>query len=53
MFLLCFISYLRAIFKYKPSGAYNRRVDLTEGFCVASLGGLYFEGLIFGILRYR
>ena len=26
--------------------------DLTEGFCVTSLGGLYLEGLIFGILRY-
>ena len=25
--------------------------DLAEGFC-AGLGGLYMEGLIFGILRY-
>ena len=45
-FLLCFIVYLRAISNYKASGAYVRRV-----FCVTSLGGLYMEGLIFGILR--
>ena len=37
-------------------GAYIRRGDLTEGFCVTILGayiwrGLYMEGLIFGILR--
>ena len=38
--------------KYLPR-AYIQRVDLTEGdFCVTSLGGLYIEGLIFGILRY-
>ena len=35
-----------------PRGAYIWRGDLTEGFCVAGLGGLYMEGLIFGILRY-
>ena len=35
-----------------PPGAYIRRSDLTEGFCVTILGGLYLEGLIFGILRY-
>ena len=33
-------------------GAYIWRGDLTESFCVTSLGGLYLEGLIFGILRY-
>ena len=33
-------------------GAYIWRGDLTEGFCVTGLGGLYLEGLIFGILRY-
>ena len=38
-------------------GAYIRRGELTEGFCVTILGfyiwrGLYMEGLIFGILRY-
>ena len=31
-------------------GAYIWRGDLTEGFCVTGLGGLYLEGLIFGIL---
>ena len=31
-------------------GAYIRRGNLMEGFCVTSLGGLYMEGLIFGIL---
>ena len=50
-FLLCFILNLRAIYKYKPPGAYIWRGDLTEGFCVTGLGGLYLEGLIFGILR--
>ena len=45
--------YLRAISKYKPpvglmfGGAIQRRV-----YCVSGLGGLYLEGLIFGILRY-
>ena len=32
-------------------GAYIWRGDLTQGFCITSLGGLYLEGLIFGILR--
>ena len=35
-----------------PRGAYIWRGDLTEGFCITALGGLYLEGLIFGILRY-
>ena len=35
-----------------PRWAYIWRGDLTEGFCVIGLGGLYMEGLIFGILRY-
>ena len=35
-----------------PWGAYIWRGDLTEGFCVTGLGGLYLEGLIFGILGY-
>ena len=35
-----------------PRGAYIWRGDLTEDFCVTCLGGLYLEGLIFGILRY-
>ena len=29
-----------------PQGAYIWRGDLTEGFCVMSLRGLYLEGLI-------
>ena len=51
-FLLCISLYLRAISKYKtPGGLY------LEGpfngwvfFCITSLGGLYLEGLIFGII---
>ena len=35
-----------------PPGAYIWRGDLTEGFLRYELGGLYLEGLIFGILRY-
>ena len=35
-----------------PRGAYIRRDDLMEVFCITILGGLYLEGLIFGILRY-
>ena len=34
-----------------PQEAYFWRGDLTEGFCVTGLGGLYLEGLIFEILR--
>ena len=33
-------------------GAYIWRGDLTEGFLRYRFGGLYLEGLIFGILRY-
>ena len=37
--------YSRTNSKYKPpQGAYIRRSDLTEGFCVIILGGLYFGG---------
>ena len=50
MFLLCFILCFKAIFKHKTPGAYIRKDDLTEGFYVKSLGGLYLEGRIFGIL---
>ena len=35
-----------------PWGAYIWRGDLTEGFLRYRFGGLYLEGLIFGILRY-
>ena len=54
-FLLCFIfSYIsRQFSKYKSPGAYIRRGDLTEGFCVTSLaffwggGGVIFGGAFF------
>ena len=35
-----------------PRGAYIWRGDLTEGFLRYEFGGLFLEGLIFGILRY-
>ena len=37
---------------YKPPGVYIWRGDSTEGFLRYRFGGLYLEGLIFGILRY-
>ena len=36
-----------------PRGAYIWRGDLTEGFRVISLGGLYLEGLIHGGAYFR
>ena len=36
-----------------PRGAYIRRDDLAEGFCVTILGGLYLEGLIHGGAYFR
>ena len=36
-----------------PRGAYIWRGDLTEGFCVTVLGGLYLEGLIPGGVYFR
>ena len=36
-----------------PRGAYIWRGDLTEGFYVTSLGGLYLEGLIHGGAYFR
>ena len=44
LFLPCFIFYLRAIFKYKPPGAYIGRGDLTEGFLCYEFGALTFGG---------
>ena len=35
-----------------PRGAYIRRGNLTKGFLRYDFGGLYLEGLIFGILRH-
>ena len=37
---------------YKPPRAYIWRGDLTEGLLRHDFGGLYLDGLIFGILRY-
>ena len=34
-------------------GAYTWRGDLTEGFCITSLGGLYLEGLMHGGAYFR
>ena len=51
-FLLCFTLYSRAIFLISTRGAYIWRGDLTEGFLRHGIGGLYLEGLIFGILGY-
>ena len=42
-FLLCFTLYLKAIFQVQASAG---------GLFVDQFGGLYLEGLIFGILRY-
>ena len=56
-FLLCFTLYLRAIFRVHPPGGRGEGLYL-EGqfnggfFCVTGFGGLYMEGLIFGISRY-
>ena len=36
-----------------PQGAYIQRGDLTEGFCITILGGLYVEGLIHGGAYFR
>ena len=36
-----------------PGGAYIRRGNLTEGFCVTSSRGLYLEGLIHGGAYFR
>ena len=50
----CFTLYLRAISEYKPpGGAYIWRGDLTEGYCVKSLGCLYLEGLLHGGAYFR
>ena len=51
---VCFTLYLRAIFQVQaPGGLIFGGANLTEGFSRYRIGGggLYFEGLIFGILR--
>ena len=42
LFLLYFIFYFRAISKYKLTGPFIRRGDLTEGFLRYDTGGLIF-----------
>ena len=59
LFLLCFTLYLRAISKYKPLGGLYLEGRFNGGFFALPVWGayiwrgLYMEGLIFGILRYR
>ena len=48
-FLVCFTLHLRAIFLVQAPGG---RDNVTDGFFVTSLGGLYLEGLIIAILQY-
>ena len=56
----CLTLYYRTISKYKPQvragggegGLYLEGRFNGGFFCVTSLGGLYLERLIFGILRY-
>ena len=51
-FLLCFTLYLRAISKYKPPGGLYKEGRFNGRlFALEVWGGLYLEGLIFGILR--
>ena len=52
-FLLCFTLYLRLISKYKPPGGLYSEGRFHGRLFMLSLGGLYIEGLIFGILRIR
>ena len=54
-YLLCFTLCLRAISKYKPPGGLYLESRFNGGFFALRVwggGGLYLEGLIFGILRY-
>ena len=48
--LLCFREQIPGT---SPRGSYIRRGDLTEGFCVTILRGLYLEGLIHGGAYFR
>ena len=57
--LLCFTLYLRAISKYKPPGGLYLKGRFNGGFFALRVWGayiwrgLYMEGLIFRILRYK
>ena len=55
-FLLCFTLYLRAIFQVQAPGGLYLEWRFNGGFFAPPVwegrgGGLYMEGLIFGILR--
>ena len=53
-FLLCLTSVFEGNFpNTNPRGAYIRKGDLMEGFCVTGLGGLFLEGLIHGGAYFR
>ena len=53
-FLLCFTLYLRVIFQVQvPGGLYLEGRFNGGFFWVTGLGGLYLDGLIFGILLYQ
>ena len=54
VFALFYFVNLRAVSKFKPLGGlifWGGGAIKWRVFCVMSLGGLYLEGLIFGILR--
>ena len=53
-FLLCFTLYLRASFQVQAPGGLYLEGRFNGGFFALPVweGGVYMEGLIFGILRY-
>ena len=53
VFVLFYFVFERNFPRKSPRGAYIWRGDLTEGFCVTGLGGLYLEGLIHGGPYFR
>ena len=53
VFALFYFVFGRNFPSTRPRGAYIWRGDLTEGFCVTGLGGLYLEGLIHGGAYFR
>ena len=53
VFTLFYFVFVGNFSSTSPRRAYNWRGDLTEGFCVTGLGGLYLEGLINGGAYFR
>ena len=53
VFALFYFVFVGNFLSTSPRGAYNWRGDLTEGFCITGLGGLYLEGLIHGGAYFR